>query len=316
MRDVDPNLFVAVTVYATKIYEAAFEETGQFSGIPYLGFLPFAAAALAGVYTAKRARIDWVSLIPVIAGTILGVLSVSRFDMLFCGALFIIALYLSPKPTRLSLSSTQKVLLASVCLSGIVLVSLARTDLVSALPDEQSALAKIGNFVSVAPSLYFYISGPPVGFSEYLQNSTHEASLPWGRYTFASIYRVLSKIGLTPYVPFHQEFYGTPEPVNTCTYLREIHSDFGIAGVFLVPGLLGYIATRLSNKRQSLVALTGLTYLYVVILFSFTNLVAATGQWFQGLLTSLAAAFVLEYLSRRRSIPTKYLTHSCSQAGI
>src|SRR5215472_8276995 len=42
-----PESSMAVTVGAPKIYAASFEETGQFTGIPYLGFLPFAAAPLA-----------------------------------------------------------------------------------------------------------------------------------------------------------------------------------------------------------------------------------------------------------------------------
>jgi len=301
MREIDQNLLMAVTVGAPKIYAASFEETGQFTGIPYLGFLPFAAAPLAGVYAASKGRIGWVALLPLIVATITGILSVSRFDMLLSCALFLIALALSPKPHMLSFSRIQKAVLAITCLVGIVFVSLARTDLISSLPDEQPALTSVAEWIPVAPSLYFYVSGPAVGFSEYLQNDIREANSPWGRYTFASVYRFMSKLGLATYVPFHQDFYSTPEPVNTCTFLRELHSDFGVTGLFVVPGILGFAATRLSRNRGNLLALTLLAYLYVVIAFSFTFLVAATGQWFQGLSASVITALLLGCSSRQRS---------------
>jgi oligosaccharide repeat unit polymerase len=299
MRDVDPNLLVAVTVGAPKIYAAGFEETGEFTGIPYLGFLPFAASALAGAYAARRGRMNWICLFPLLVATITGVLSVSRWAMLLSGALFLVSYCLTPKFKPIYLSRFQKGLIALVCAGGIVFSTVSRIDLASSLGDQSSTLNEISDWVPVAPSLYFYLSGPPVGLSAYLRDPGREANLAWGRYTFASVYRFLSKLGLATHVPFHQEFYSTPEPINTCTYLREAHSDFGVLGVFFVPFLLGLVAGWLSSVRENLARMISLAFIYVVILFSFSNLVAATGQWFQGFLVSLIASVIVERVGHR-----------------
>jgi len=298
MKEIDPNLFVALSVGAGRIYAAEFEETGQFVGIPYLAFLPFAASALAGVYGAWRGRIDWVSFFPLSVACITGVLSVSRYSMMLSAALFGFSFLLTPKTKPIYLSRIQKILLVVACAGGIVFVSVVRTDLGLSLTEQSTTLNGMSEWISFAPSLYFYISGPPVGLSEYLNDSSREANLPWGRYTFASAYRFLSKLGLATPVPFHQEFYGTPEAINTCTYLREVHSDFGAVGVFLFPFFLGATAGWLSNSRTTLFRILLLTHVYVIVVFSFAYLAMITGWWIQRLAVSLVVSMFLERASR------------------
>lgn len=302
MRDIDSNLLVAVTVGAPQIYQSGFEETGQFTGIPYCAFLPLAASAMAGAYAAIKSRIDWACLFPLLAATVNGILSVSRWAILLSVVLFLVALFLTPKSKRIQLGPTQKGLLVLLCLAGFTFVSFARNDLALSLTDQSPTLSHISEWVSVAPSVYFYLSGPPVGLSEYLRDPQAEANLPWGRYTFASIYRFLSKLGLAPFVPFHQEFYSTPEWVNTCTYIREIHSDFGLTGVFLFPFCVGTVAGRLSRLQRTLFRTMVLTHLYILVLFSYTNLVMSAGQWFQSFVVSLIASALLDRASRRSEL--------------
>jgi hypothetical protein len=214
--------------------------------------------------------------------------------MLLAGVLFLVSFCLTPRCIALTLTRLQKIVLAVACFSGLIVATAVRSDLSTPLWEQSVTLNEISDWIPVAPSLYFYLSGPPVGFSQYLHEQDHEANLPWGRYTFASIYRFLSKLGLARSVPFHQDFYSTPEPINTCTYLRELHSDFGAIGIFLVPFLMGMAGGLLFKMRENLVALMLLTFLHVVILFSFTNLVSTTGQWFQGLVVSMTAGLFLE----------------------
>ena len=294
MKEIDPNLLVAITVGAPRIYAASFEETGEFGGIPYLSFLPFAACALAGIYAARKRRIDWVSGFPLLVNVVSAVLSVSRWTLLLSGVLFVISFFLTPKSRRVRLGRIQKLSLVLLVAAGIVAVSLTRTDLGGGLAGETGVLDRATGVMPFASSLYFYISGPAAGFSSYLRDASQEANQPWGRFTFASIYRLLSKVGLASSVPFHQEFYSTPEPINTCTYLREVHSDFGAAGVFLFPLVLGMAAGWLSNSSGGLLRTVLLTHLYVVVFFSFTYLVVITGQWFQSLVFSTLAATVIE----------------------
>jgi oligosaccharide repeat unit polymerase len=302
MRDINPNLLLAVTVGTPQIYQSGFEETGQFAGIPYLGFLPLAASALAGAYAARRGRIDWVCILPLLVATINGVLSASRWAIFLSVMLFLAALYLTPKSKPIRLSLIQKGLLILVGVAGFAFVSFARTDLSLSLTDQSTTLSRISEWVPVAPSLYFYLSGPPVGLSEYLRDPQREANLQWGRYTFASLYRFLSKLGLATFVPFHQqEFYGTPEQVNTCTYIREVHSDFGMAGVFIFPIMIGAAAGWLSSSRGSLIRVMVLTHIYFLILLSSTSLVMSAGPWFQSFVVSLFASIYLDRASRSES---------------
>src|SRR5437588_663736 len=273
MREVDPNLLVAMTVGAPKIYAAAFQETGEFVGLAYLGFLPYAASALAGAYAARKGRIDWVSILPLLVATVTGILSVSRFGMLLAVTLFLMSLYLTPKNVRFSVTRVQKTVLVLICIAGFGFVTLTRTDLSGSVQNQSATLNRISDWMPLAPSFYFYVSATPVGLSEYLRDSSREANLPWGRYTFASLYRFFSKLGLATYVPFHQQFYSVPEAINTGTYLREVHSDFGTVGVFFFPFLLGMVAQWLSAFRKNLVRIMFLAHLYVVVLFSVSNLV-------------------------------------------
>jgi oligosaccharide repeat unit polymerase len=297
---VDPNLFVAVTAGAVKIYAAGFEETGEFTGIPFLVFLPFAATALAGIYAAWKGRIDGVVFLPLLVAAITGILSVSRYSMVLSATLFLGSFVLTPKTKPIYWSGIQKLLITVACIGGIVFVSIVRIDLGSSLHDQRSTLTKLSEWIPAAPSLYFYLSGPPVGLSEYLNDSSREANLPWGRYTFASVYRFLAKFGLASPVSFHQEFYSTPEAINVCTYLREIHSDFGPVGVFLCPFLLGVIGGWSSKSRTTLFRIVVLTHVYLIVLFSFTYLAVVAGQWPQRLAVSLIVSVLLE----RASIPT------------
>jgi len=301
MDEVNSNLLVAVTVGAPRIYAAVFEETGTLVGIPYIAFLPFAASALAGAYTAVIRRLDWVSVFPLLVATIGGVLSASRWNILFAAVLFLLSLFLTPKSKPVRLSNSQKALLFVACLSGILLITLTRTDLANSLTEQSGSLDKISELIPVAPSLYFYFSGPPVGFGEYLRDSRRESSSSWGRYTFASFYRFLSKFGLSTRVPFHQEFYSTPEPINTCTYLRELHSDFGVPGIFVFPFALGFVAGRIAALPRGVVRVILLAHIYVIVLFSYTSLIMSTGQWFQSAIVSTCAALFLSRSSASAS---------------
>jgi oligosaccharide repeat unit polymerase len=185
------------------------------------------------------------------------------------------------------------------CIIGLGLVSVARTDLGGAFSGQSRELNTLSERFAPAASFYFYLSAPTVGFSEYLKDQARESNNPWGRYTFASVYRFTSKLGMTSSVPFHQEFYSTPEPINTCTYLRELHADFGALGVFICPFLLGAVAGWLRSSRRDILGTVLLSYIYVVIFFSFTYLVPITGQWVQSLLAASVAAVFVDRSARR-----------------
>ena len=89
---------------------------------------------------------------------------------------------------------------------------------------------------------------------------------------------------------------------NTGTYIRELHADFGVIGVFLVPFLLGLLITWLWFKfyeEKSLVVFTFLVYLYVVVGFSFLVMSSRLNQWFMSQILIVLFIPILEKIATR-----------------
>jgi len=87
---------------------------------------------------------------------------------------------------------------------------------------------------------------------------------------------------------------------NNGTFLRELHADFGIAGVLLVPFLLGLMNTWLWFKfyeEKRLVVFALLVFLYVIIGFSFLLMVTRFIYWTVGLILTLLSIPVLEKIA-------------------
>jgi oligosaccharide repeat unit polymerase len=74
--------------------------------------------------------------------------------------------------------------------------------------------------------------------------------VPFGANTLAPVYRVLAKLGFDTHTSRYQVFYKTPAPANTGTYLREVHADFGVLGVLLIPFLMGFVTTVIWFRIQ------------------------------------------------------------------
>ena len=88
---------------------------------------------------------------------------------------------------------------------------------------------------------------------------------------------------------------------NTGTYIRELHADFGVAGIFLVPYLLGLIVTWLwfkFYKKKSLLVLAILVYLYLIIGFSFLEMVSRVSYWFYSLIVIICFIPVIEKFAK------------------
>jgi hypothetical protein len=212
------------------------------------------------------------------------------------GAMFCIFSYLqTPKTGRLQISNWQKVTLAAVVLVSFWAVTWARGGRGGAqvFAGETTTLAKIGDSVAIAPVLYFYASGPIAQFSEYLKHPDQDGKDLWGRYTFASIYRFLAKLGFDTYVPYYQNFYNTPEAINVGSYLREIHFDFGPVAILLYPLLLGFVISLL-ELRGGLYTAILLTFLYVVVALSFDMNFVGSGGWYFPLPIALLIGAVVQ----------------------
>jgi oligosaccharide repeat unit polymerase len=291
VHSLDSQLLLALIDQGNKIYTMRFD--GDLSGLMYVGFLPYAASALAGAYASRIGRITFVSVLPLLAMTVDGILSMQRGGILISIVLFVAGAYITPSKTPLYVVRWQIAACLGLLLAGFLYVTMVR-GVPAEFEGQGATLNRISDVVPSLPSLYMYVSAPPAGLSAYLQHPASDGNSFLGRYTFAPAYRLLAKLGWNTYVPYYTEFYSTPVPINSCTYLREIHSDFGSSGILGVPFCLGALMTLLEARRSSLAAQMVLAHLYVFVVFSFTLLVAITGYWYISLMASSVIGLLLD----------------------
>lgn len=76
----------------------------------------------------------------------------------------------------------------------------------------------------------------------------------WGTQSLYPVARVLYKVGLLERKPGAASFtfYFVPIPFNTYTWLFTFYSDFGIYGVLLLPGVVGWGETRLYLRMREI----------------------------------------------------------------
>ena len=100
----------------------------------------------------------------------------------------------------------------------------------------------------------------------------------------------------------YQKFYSTPANANTGSYLREIHADFGMAGVVVVPFIIGCLCSMFwakSAARGGLVPMVILAHLLVIVDLSFMLMGTRLGYWLVSLLAAIAAARYIERGGKR-----------------
>jgi oligosaccharide repeat unit polymerase len=298
VRKLDAGLLQALLENGNQIYGMRYE--GEVSGLMYLNFLPYAGCVLAGIYTARLGKITLTAAMPLAAMLLDGIVSMQRAGF-FVGAVLLFLAYLfTPKASKLHVPIWQKITAVSVVLVVFLLVTASRGGALS-VEGETQALVDAGDSVSVLPSLYFYASGPVAGFSEYLKHPEQDGRALWGRYMFASVYRFLSKFGTGTYVPYYPNYYYTPVPINACTYLREIHFDFGGTAIFFFPFCLGLLVTLLETCQRSMFSIILLSFLYLVVLFSFDLNFISGGGWYFPLPIALLVAAAVKVRKVRRA---------------
>ncbi len=132
-------------------------------------------------------------------------------------------------------------------------------------------------------SPYIYATSPIGGFQPAIQDVNR---LSWGTHTFFPVARVLSGLGVIEAAPdpYNFDYYMVPIPVNTYTHLYTFYQDFGVAGVFLIPMMLGYLETRLYLRMKAcptLFALGACAALLALNVFSvFIPLITGVPYWY------------------------------------
>lgn len=267
-------------------------------GIPYVGAFVLSACTLAGIYTAVRGKISFVSVLPLILVVVQGIGSMGRTGIIIAGILFITPFFYTPNSRLLKGKVIIRLILAGALIVGIFTLISSIRGLTVRFKHENSNMETLREQVSFLPSLYFYLSGPPVVFSEYLKAGGEDV-FP-GAYTLRPLFNVLSKFGLVERFSTYSAFYFTPEPMNAATYLRYVHADFGSVGIMFFPYVLGVVLTILHfkiNQRPTLIRLVLIAHLFVIIFLSWSINPMYLGYWWVSMIVSLFASPTLDCLA-------------------
>ncbi len=263
-------------------------------GIPYLGAFALGACSLAGIYTAIRGRLTFVGILPLALVLLQGISAMGRTGIVIAGVLFLTSFLYTPH-SKLSKGKTLigLILVTAVLIEGFTFISSTRHLRVQ-FPYEAPVMETLRSDVSFLPSLYFYLSGPPVAFSEYLR-SGGEKVFP-GTYTFRPLFNILAKVGFINPLPRYTAPYFTPEPMNAATYLRDVHADFGPFGIAMFPYVLGLLLTILHFQIKQCPTVTRnvlLAHLFVIVFLSWDISPMYLGFYWVSILVDLLAISIM-----------------------
>ncbi|MGC2194105.1 MAG: O-antigen polymerase, partial [Terriglobales bacterium] len=291
------NLAAAIVVQANDLYHARLDNP-ELGGASYVGAFCPAACTFAGMYAARVGKFGITPLMPLFVVVFSGILVMGRAGMVVAGIWFTSAFLLTPRPpikVHRWQVAVAVVLSGAVLVGGFVLINATR-GLGLDFPGLSPAMERASDTLPVLPSLFFYYTGPVVGFSDYLAHPDRNPHAFWGMYTFAPLLRFAARLGADTSVPPYEESYFTPRDINIMTYLKNIHSDFGGTGVLLFPYMLGAVMTwlrlRLDEKFDPVYVVL-LAHAYVVIMFSFAYNPMSQGVWYISLILGVAACYWL-----------------------
>jgi oligosaccharide repeat unit polymerase len=275
---------------ANELYEM--RVSGELQGIPYLSSFPLATACLAGIYTALRRKLTFLSILPFILIGFHGLVVMGRTNLVIGGALFVTALLYTPHKRFIDRKTIFGLISLAVLALGIFTLICSVRGLIIFYRHESEEMTRLRSTILFLPSIYFYLTAPPVAFSEYLY--VGEPDFAPGSYTFKTVYNVLTKFNLADPLPPFNPFIKTPEAINAGTYLRELHADFGPLGILFFPYLLGVFLTMLFLRVRShpnAKRIVILAHLFALIWLSWDVNLMRFGQWAVSLVVSLFIAW-------------------------
>jgi oligosaccharide repeat unit polymerase len=272
--------------------------------IPYLSSAGLTACVLAGVYASRTGRFQIIWLLPLLVTIADSVLNMSRGTMIIGGVLFASGYAMNRKkdvvagrrPEQSQLRRFVAIALAvTLFVVGIDFVRSSR-GIVESYGTATSAISRLEGDKFITGSVVFYATGSYGVLNQYLKKDSEQVIV--GAYSLAPFWRLIAKMGFQTKVDQVQPFYLTPRPSNNGTYLRELHADFGLAGVVAGPFLLGALSSAYwfrSRQKQKLADTMILGHLYVVVAMSLFLIATQWGYWLASLLFGLLAALVIDH---------------------
>ncbi|MBK8943748.1 MAG: oligosaccharide repeat unit polymerase [Ignavibacteriae bacterium] len=257
--------------------------------IPYISNFGFVAVFFSGIYSAYKGKFSFLTLLPFIGIIIKSLATFGRVSMLFALMEFLITFFLfkylleTDSEQRFKFSKRNAVIYISILIFIVIIsASLARATRISSeyYKGTSKELKDLeGNFI-ITPSIYFYLSCDIGVLNQYMKSDGEKTK--FGENTFMLFHYILSKFNIIERPSDLQKGYNFPMGANTGTFIRELHADFTVVGVYLVPFILGFVITWLWFKfyiNHGLIVLTFLTYLSLIIGFSFLMMITRLDIW-------------------------------------
>ena len=283
--------------------------SGEVEGvIPYLISFSLLGIFFSGIYTAYRGKLTIISIIPIVAIILKSIADFSRIQMLLGMMEFLVTVILfrnfMAQHTVVQKKFSNKKLYFEFI--GIILLVIFGATLVKTFrgtiesyKGASSALNETKSNLFISPSLYLYLSSNIGVLNKFIEENNEEAN--FGENTFTPIYNFLSKFNLTERVSFNERGYFIPMWSNSATYLRELYADYGIAGIFLIPYLLGLLTTYTWMRfftTSELKYFPLLVFLLVLISLSWFSSMTKGGNWLisltiLGLMTPIIDTIIL-----------------------
>lgn len=284
---------------------------GEIKGIiPFFFIFSYVAVFLAGIYSAFKGRLTLLCLLPFLGVIINEMANVGRAGILLASIEFFVAFVLTRNlneiRSRKIVNGNFKLILSFVILFALIIASasmikVARGTYESFL-GESKQLKGLKNSAIISPSIYMYLSSDLGVLNKYLQIDNENAMI--GENTFLVLYSVLSKFNFIKRPSDYQKGYFIPMWSNNGTYLRELHADFGFAGVIVGPFLIGLLTTFLWFKfyeNKSMLTLVFLDMFFMIIGFSFLLMVTRFSILIINIVTLIISIPIIESMAFRNS---------------
>ncbi len=304
-----------ILLHGNEIYRMRVEQ-GIPGLIPYIQSFSYVALLLVGMYAAAKKSLPWFVILPFIGVILKQLANFSRAGVLLGFVMFISSYYLTKNIYSIGTQNDFKkkknknlvliVVILSLLIGSAVFIRAFRGT-VESFSGSSRALNSLHSNLLISPSIYLYMSAHVGVFNKYLKLGEEESEVI-GKNTFLPVYNFLSKFGIVKHFRQYQRGYYIPVWTNTGTYLRELYADFGIAGILIVPYLLGMLVTvllNLADKKKSIIYLSLSVYLLIIIIFSFLVMVSRLGVYYFSLIITLPT---LAMLVKKTNINTDNIT--------
>ena len=282
--------------------------SGEIEGIlPYISAFSYTAVFFAGIYSAWKRRITLISFLPLLAIILKDTAAAGRVGILIGFLQYGLTYFFTSYFLKINPSEKENNLNVKGYLSVIVVVIIFFTSIfmIKGLRGGSEQLHGAGrnintlsNNLFITPTLYLYFSGHIGVLSKYLEKDDETAR--FGENSFRFVYNVLNKLGVTDDADMYQRGYYIPVWINTGTFLRELHADFGIGGTLIFLFVLGIIISYIWWKffdYGNPIVLAFLVYLSLIISLSFLMMITRLTNWSISLLSIIIILFFWQRVS-------------------